>query len=425
MGTTQPLQRIPFTLMSATRIILTLIVAVLATASMAEESFVVPNEFQLDAIPTDFVRLHPKTASMFQDGFGGENLLESTPIEEYYASAKRRMDGLLQGGKRPDECVKAAETSISSVLQEFKTTQMMLDKLDDGAKCSKKGQMEIQRASARWQKATKILQKTTVKRKETDKDSCKKEATAKEYQKISLKEYVRAKQVAIETQRECKCAVIRNVAQLVSFSKKLVSVREKTVVRETVLICIVKARAKGKSTKACKSTSFIASLRKATKAKLTLKKKVLAKGVAGTLCGKKEKDHKENLVKEKPRKEKKRKENKTKEKKGKETKAKEGKTKESKRKEKKKKVEDERTGKERKSKELKTKEIGHKERGMKDESKSKEASRKESAVKERKDKEVRSKERRGKESRAKEVRAKEAKIKETKEKETSAKIEKA
>merc|ERR1712072_1685565 len=303
MGTTQPLQRIPFTLMSATRIILTLIVAVLATASMAEESFVVPNEFQLDAIPTDFVRLHPKTASMFQDGFGGENLLESTPIEEYYASAKRRMDGLLQGGKRPDECVKAAETSISSVLQEFKTTQIMLDKLDDGAKCSKKGQMEIQRASARWQKATKILQKTTVKRKETDKDSCKKEATAKEYQKISLKEYLRA----IELQRECKCAVINNMHQLVQFSKTLIAVRAKTVVRETVLICIIKAEAKKRSTKACKSSSIIKSLETATMKKLTLKKKVLAPGVESALCGPKEKAHKENLVKEKPKKEKKKK----------------------------------------------------------------------------------------------------------------------
>merc|ERR1712159_678280 len=290
----------------------------------------------------------------------------------------------------------------SSVLQEFKSIQDMLINIDDGSKCSNKGKSEIARAAARWRKATKILETTTIKRKETDKDSCKKEATAKEYQKTSLREYVRAKQVAIETQRECKCAVIRNVAQLVSFSKKLVSVREKTVVRETVLICIVKARAKGKSTKACKSTSFIASLRKATKAKLTLKKKVLAKGVAGTLCGKKEKDHKENLVKEKPRKEKKRKENKSKEKKGKEVKGKEGKTKEG------------------KTKELKNKEKGHKERGVKDEQKSKEATRKEAAVKERKDKEVRSKERRGKESRAKEGRAKEAKIKETKEKETSA-----
>merc|ERR1711981_1440387 len=166
----------------------------------------------------------------------------------------------------------------------------------------------------------------------------------------SLKEYVRAKQVAIETQRECKCAVIRNVAQLVSFSKKLVSVREKTVVRETVLICIVKARAKGKSTKACKSTSFIASLRKATKAKLTLKKKVLAKGVAGTLCGKKEKAHKENLVKEKPKKEKKRKENKTKEKKGKKSKEAVSKEKASKEKAKKEKAKKEKSGKEKKGK---------------------------------------------------------------------------
>merc|ERR1711985_104506 len=170
------------------------------------------------------------------------------------------METFIQAGKRADECVKAAESSISSVLQEFKTTQLMLDKLDNGAKCVKKGRLEIKRAAARWRKASKILETTTVKRKETDKDSCKKEATAKEYQKTSLKEYMHAKEVAVELRRQCRCAVINNVHQLVQFSETLIKVRAKTVVRETILICIVKAEAKKKSSKACRSKSFIQSL---------------------------------------------------------------------------------------------------------------------------------------------------------------------
>merc|ERR1712188_170234 len=252
---------------------------------------------QGDKVPTEFAVAHPKVAAKVRDASlqsDEESLVaSSSSYEEFYNAAYRKMQTLVQSVKKADECIKAAESSISSVLQEFKTTQKMLDNLDDGAKCTKKGQHEIKRAEYRWRKATKILETTNFKRKETDKDSCKKEVTAKEYQKTSLKEYVHAKKVAIELRRQCKCAVINNVHQLVQFSKTLIKVRAKTVVRETVLICIVKAEAKKKSSKSCRSKAFISSLEKATMQKLTLKKKVLAPGVASALCGPKEKKAKE------------------------------------------------------------------------------------------------------------------------------------
>merc|ERR1712078_268116 len=354
---------------------------------------------QKDKVPTEFAVAHPKVAAKVRDASlqsDEESLVaSSSSYEEFYNAAYRKMQTLVQSGKKADECIKAAESSISSVLQEFKTTQKMLDNLDDGAKCTKKGQHEIKRAEYRWRKATKILETTNFKRKETDKDSCKKEVTAKEYQKTSLKEYVHAKKVAIELRRQCKCAVINNVHQLVQFSKTLIKVRAKTVVRETVLICIVKAEAKKKSSKSCRSKAFISSLEKATMQKLTLKKKVLAPGVASALCGPKEKKAKEHAVKEKPRKEKKKKEDKVKETKNKEKKKKEGGSKEGSRKESKgkearNKVVEERKAKEKKSKELKRKEATAK---------------------------------RGKETNGKEKRGKESKVKEKKEKESTRKIE--
>merc|ERR1711881_14259 len=292
---------------------------------------------QGDKVPTAFQAAHPKISAQVPDAFtqsDEQSLVASlSSTEEFYNAAYRKMQSLIESGKRADECIKAAESSISSVLQEFKTTQAMLDNLDDGAKCTKKGQHEIKRAEYRWRKATKILETTNFKRKETDKDSCKKEVTAKNYQKTSLKQYVHAKKVAIELRRQCKCAVINNVHQLVQFSKTLIKVRAKTVVRETVLICIVKAEANKKSSKSCRSKAFISSLEKATIQKLTLKKKVLAPGVASALCGPKEKKAKEHAVKEKPRKEKKKKEDKVKETKNKEKKKKEGDSKEGSRKE--------------------------------------------------------------------------------------------
>merc|ERR1711988_780451 len=170
---------------------------------------------QGDKVPTEFAVAHPKVAAKVRDASlqsDEESLVaSSSSYEEFYNAAYRKMQTLVQSGKKADECIKAAESSISSVLQEFKTTQKMLDNLDDGAKCTKKGQHEIKRAEYRWRKATKILETTNFKRKETDKDSCKKEVTAKEYQKTSLKEYVHAKKVAIELRRQCKCAVINNV----------------------------------------------------------------------------------------------------------------------------------------------------------------------------------------------------------------------
>merc|ERR1712072_1002384 len=300
---------------------------------------------QGDKVPTAFAVAHPKVAAKVRDASlqsDEESLVaSSSSYEEFYNAAYRKMQTLVQSGKKADECIK--------------TAQKMLDNLDNGAKCTKKGQHEIKRAEYRWRKATKILETTNFKRKETDKDSCKKEVTAKEYQKTSLKEYVHAKKVAIELRRQCKCAVINNVHQLVQFSKTLIKVRAKTVVRETVLICIVKAEAKKKSSKSCRSKA-ISSLEKATMQKLTLKKKVLAPGVASALCGPKEKTRKE-----KKKKEDKVKETKNKEKKKKEGGSKEGSRKESKGKEARNKVVEERKAKEKKSKELKRKEANAKE----------------------------------------------------------------
>merc|ERR1712078_269544 len=158
---------------------------------------------QGDKVPTAFAVAHPKVAAKVRDASlqsDEESLVaSSSSYEEFYNAAYRKMQTLVQSGKKADECIKAAESSISSVLQEFKTTQKMLDNLDNGAKCTKKGQHEIKRAEYRWRKATKILETTNFKRKETDKDSCKKEVTAKNYQKTSLKEALKKERSLKET----------------------------------------------------------------------------------------------------------------------------------------------------------------------------------------------------------------------------------
>merc|ERR1712227_858765 len=141
---------------------------------MAEESAV-------PQVPLAFRKMHPKSAARFQkavdshvdellDG-GDEVLTESESAGQYYSAARSKLQGLLQKGDSADACMKAAESSISSVLQEFKTTQTMLDNLDDGKKCTEKGQMEIKRAAQRYQRQFRFvprsrkrkLRKSTIK----------------------------------------------------------------------------------------------------------------------------------------------------------------------------------------------------------------------------------------------------------------------
>merc|ERR1712078_306000 len=123
---------------------------------------------QKDKVPTEFAVAHPKVAAKVRDASlqsDEESLVaSSSSYEEFYNAAYRKMQTLVQSGKKADECIKAAESSISSVLQEFKTTQKMLDNLDNGAKCTKKGQHEIKRAEYRWRKAVQIRAKVTKKK---------------------------------------------------------------------------------------------------------------------------------------------------------------------------------------------------------------------------------------------------------------------
>merc|ERR1712072_242176 len=359
-------------------------------SALDEEEFVEQMDVHETLSNTEFAKTpaalqaaHPKVAARIEDGL----VEESVKAEDIYNFAFRKMQTLVGSGKKKSECIKVAESTISSILQEFNTTQKMIDSLDDGGKCEKKGEQAIKRAALRWHKATKILETTIIKKNETDKATCKKEATAKVTQKTSLQEYRHTKEVVSELRRQCKCAVINNVQRLVSFSTHLLKVRVKTVVRETVLICIVKAKAKKKSTKSCMNQGFITRLTEATVRKLTLKTKKLAPGVSSAECGPKEKKIKEHAVKEKAQKEKKNKEGKAKEARKKETKTKEGGSKEGVSKEKKRreiasKVVKEREAKEIKSKELKRKEGVYKEKLIKDERNVKEFKQKETTIKE-------------------------------------------
>merc|ERR1712072_1337589 len=397
--------------------VLTFVTLAVAALSIADDEIVDASEFAgiepaIVQVPSRFQRSHPKTAAKIMDLalLDASQLAQTYSPIKFYEDAQQQKQSLLQTGKNEKDCIKSAETTISSVLHEFKTIQSMINKLDDGCKCKEKGEYEVKRAAYRWRIARKEVITTTEQREESNSDSCKKEVTSKQIEKARMKEYLQAKEFALELKRQCRCAVINNEHKLVQFSQTMVQVRAKTVVRETVLICILKAESNKKSAKSCKSPQFIKSLETETLKRLTITQKKLCPGVRKTICGEKEKVVKEKKRKEAPVKEKQSKEGTVKEKKTKEKKDKEGGGKEYKQ-------------KEFLSKELKDKERRAKEVANKKEKTSKEAKGKETHIKEREGKEAGRKEKSTKERTSKEKRSKEGKTKEKKEKERTNKIE--
>merc|ERR1711981_962538 len=75
--------------------------------------------------------------------------------------------------------------------------------------------------------------------------------------KASSKALARQKEIAAESRRERRCTVQKNTKQMWKFATSMTTMRERTIVREMMLICIVKARKK-KAAPAEKKPSTVA-----------------------------------------------------------------------------------------------------------------------------------------------------------------------
>jgi len=267
--------------------------------------------------------------------------------EDMFAEHQVYVDNLLQqkAGKA-NSCIDTAKKSIESVFHTVKNAQGVLNRMDNGKHCTNKGQNLIKAANASLQRkqaaekqarknfnaaqnaritvvvtfssgqrSCSVFKKSAQWRKaQRNKTRKQNELTKAQQQVRDAKKYL-AKMHDKARQDRCKCkARVENAAQgAATQARKLTADRKKSIVRELMLICIVKARSKktaaarNNAGQACKSQGFPSKYN----AKLALHKtKLVAMNFKCKRCGnvyctahKYEKYHKERVNKERSSKE--------------------------------------------------------------------------------------------------------------------------
>merc|ERR1711907_256823 len=209
-------------------------------------------------------------------------------------------------------CISNAKKSISSVLHEVKNAQSILNRMDNGKHCAGKGQAAVQNAKANLrqkQAAEKNAHKNLSKsrsakitvtvtyssanrnckaftnsnafRRARRNEQAKKNALTRAKQQVRDAKNFLKKMEAKAAADRCKCKYrVQSAAQAaVAQARKLTAERKRSITRELMLICLVKARSKktpsarNNAGQACKRTGFPSSYN----AKLALHKTKLVR----------------------------------------------------------------------------------------------------------------------------------------------------
>merc|ERR1711970_1196472 len=185
-----------------------------------------------------------------------------------FSAAQSRVESMLEMDTRArrSACVKAADASINNVFEEVQNAQRSLNRLDNGRRCASRNQHLINRA----QHTIRLRQRQL----NTAKANLR---AAKNNLTVQIRNAKRARLA-------CKCAVKKNVKKQLIQARKLTGDRQKTLLREMMVKCLVAARKKGKGANAaaarCKSLRISAAYSR----RLRLFQTKLAAGVAGANC---------------------------------------------------------------------------------------------------------------------------------------------
>merc|ERR1711939_500123 len=244
------------------------LVAAVAQASVPEETFVQEgSELNMDS--TDFTAASDRVASMLEED----------------TQARR------------SACVKAADASINNVFTDVKNAQRMLNRLDNGRRCASRNQHLINRAQR-----TIRLRQRQVNTAHSNLRKARRARVRWNFSYESLREgscavffrsgaWQAAKRVvnhrnrvltqsranlraaknnltvqirnAKRVRKACRCAIKKNVKKQLIQARKLTGDRQKTILREMMVKCLVAARKKGKGANAaaarCKSIRISAA----------------------------------------------------------------------------------------------------------------------------------------------------------------------
>jgi len=180
-----------------------------------------------------------------------------------------------------NQCISNAHKSIASVLHEVKNAQSILNRMDNGSRCAKKGQAAVQNAKASLRhkqaaekKAHKNLNKSrsakitvTVTyssanrnckaftnsnafRRARRNEQAKKNALTRAKQQVrDAKKFLKKMEAKAAADRcKCKARVTKAAKTAVTQARRLTGERKRSIIRELMLICLVKARSKSTPT---------------------------------------------------------------------------------------------------------------------------------------------------------------------------------
>merc|ERR1711924_27917 len=244
----------------------------------------------------------------------------SAPSGDNFSAAQSRVESMLEMDTRArrSACVKAADASINNVFTDVKNSQRMLDRLDNGRNCATRNQHLINRANhtirlrqrqlntanANLRKARRARVRWNFSYESLREGSCSVFFRSGAWQaakrvvnhrsrvvtqsKANLRAAKNNLTVQIRNAKRarlaCKCAVKKNVKKQLIQARKLTGDRQKTLLREMMVKCLVAARKKGKGANAaaarCKSLRISAAYSR----RLRLFQTKLAAGVAGANC---------------------------------------------------------------------------------------------------------------------------------------------
>jgi hypothetical protein len=201
----------------------------------------------------------------------------------------------LDDGVKGNECISNAYKTIKSVIHEVKNAQSILNRMDNGSRCINKGEAAVNSAKRslarkradekRAQKASNAASSVQVevtvsfssgnrncnaftssnewKKARRNKNRKKNDlAKAKQQVKDAINYLNKMKAKAKQDRCKCKRRVILAAKNAVVRARKLTNERKRSITRELMLICLVKARSKGNASarnnagQACKRQGF-------------------------------------------------------------------------------------------------------------------------------------------------------------------------
>merc|ERR1712094_101888 len=256
-------------------------------------------------------------ASVVETEFAQEG---SAPSDDNFSAAQSRVESMLEMDTRArrSACVKAADASINNVFKEVQNAQRSLNRLNNGRSCASRNQHLINRAqrtirlrqrqlntaNANLRKARRARVRWNFSYESLREGSCSVFFRSGAWQaakrvvnhrsrvvtqsKANLRAAKNNLTVQIRNAKRarlaCKCAVKKNVKKQLIQARKLTGDRQKTLLREMMVKCLVAARKKGKGANAaaarCKSLRISAAYSR----RLRLFQTKLAAGVAGANC---------------------------------------------------------------------------------------------------------------------------------------------